>query len=307
MSVDTDEMDQDLPIKFTRIETLHRGLAAKVYRGLHKSKAYIVKKYTPLYINELRHERAILKSIQHKNIVSLCPLQMENALVLEAHGCDLNEYLARHVVPDHSAISFLEQIIEGINFIHKKGIVHCDIKPKNILIQRGIIKITDFASAVYVGARNTDMQCTHNYTALEVLLGIDTIEFASDIWSIGCVFYEILTNKQLFSGSGALPIISRILQILGSPQEDDYLGIKIQHLGFIAIFKNRPSTGPLLLDCRANLILDGLLKFDPRKRTTILPPLDGLEGEPDPAYMPGDLVDCYSSIDSLGIGNGDEP
>ena len=96
--------------------------------------------------------------------------------------------------------SYFSQILDGLAHIHSYGLIHRDIKPSNILIGPGnTIKIGDFGVARSINSSELIMTMvgTPYYLAPEIILGIGYTTQA-DIWSVGCVFYELLTLKPLF-------------------------------------------------------------------------------------------------------------
>ena len=120
-----------------------------------------------------------------------------------------------------------KQLFQGINFIHSKNIIHTDLKPENILfinsecdkiykfprniinkktnniyynnIKNTDIKIIDFGSAIYEEKDLYDIINTRQYRAPEVILQCNPIDKKTDIWSIGCILYELYTGELLFS------------------------------------------------------------------------------------------------------------
>ncbi len=105
-------------------------------------------------------------------------------------------------------ISSFEQICKGLDYAHKKEILHRDIKPENIMItEEGLVKLTDFGIAKILSPETStimstgNIACTYNYSAPEYLKdGISNIR--TDIFSLGCVFYEMLTGRMMFKGEG---------------------------------------------------------------------------------------------------------
>lgn len=100
--------------------------------------------------------------------------------------------------------------MSGLNFIHTSGVIHRDLKPINILIDKNQdAKIGDFGlSRNFYNASRLDFKLdyitqdviTLNYKSPEIMLGSDSYDFSVDIWSLGCIFYFIATGETLFNG-----------------------------------------------------------------------------------------------------------
>jgi serine/threonine protein kinase len=97
--------------------------------------------------------------------------------------------------------------MRGLNYIHKKGICHRDIKPQNLLVDPTchILKICDLGSAKRLidGEKSTAYMCTRFYRAPELLLGCTTYTNAIDMWAAGCVVAEMINGKIFFEGTNA--------------------------------------------------------------------------------------------------------
>jgi len=95
--------------------------------------------------------------------------------------------------------------MRGLNYIHKIGICHRDIKPQNLLVDPTchILKICDFGSAKRLkeGEKSTAYICTRYYRAPELLLGMTNYSNMIDMWAAGCVVAEMINGKIFFEGS----------------------------------------------------------------------------------------------------------
>ena len=112
--------------------------------------------------------------------------------------------------------SYLHQILEGIVFCHKRRVVHRDLKPQNLLIDsQGRIKIADFglgrAFAIPVRVYTHEV-VTLWYRAPEVLLGTAKYSCPLDIWSIACIFAEMVTKQPLFHGDSETDQLFKIFK-----------------------------------------------------------------------------------------------
>ena len=114
------------------------------------------------------------------------------------------------------------QILSGLNSLHKNGIIHCDIKPENILYepQEKIVQIIDFGlSYNFDFDANKDFKAcggTYPYIPPDVLLGNTRFFISLDIWSLGCVLIELCTGKLIFAGNTYTEVLEKIVDIFGS-------------------------------------------------------------------------------------------
>lgn len=154
-------------------------------------------------------------------------------LIFEFLSMDLKKYmdsLEPEKMFDKSLVqSYLYQITSAILFCHKRRVLHRDLKPQNLLINKeGIIKVADFGLGRSMGipVRNyTHEIVTLWYRAPEILLGSARYACAVDIWSIGCIFAEMATRKPLFQGDSEIDQLFRMFRILRTPTEEIWPGV----------------------------------------------------------------------------------
>merc|ERR1711998_48368 len=117
----------------------------------------------------------------------------------------------------------LMQLMLGLNYLHKRWIVHRDLKPSNLLIKAGVVKICDFGLGrrykPFYASIYTKKVVTLWYRAPEVLVGIGNYTESIDIWSVGCIFAEIVKRKPLFAADGEMEVLSKMCELLGLPNE----------------------------------------------------------------------------------------
>ena len=125
--------------------------------------------------------------------------------------------------------SYLYQICAAIKYCHSKRILHRDLKPQNLLIDKnGAIKLGDFGLARAFGIPIKTL--THEiltlwYRAPEILLGQKEYSTPVDMWSVGLIFYEMAHRKPLFAGDSEIDQIFKIFQMYGTPNEKTWPGI----------------------------------------------------------------------------------
>ena len=192
---------------------LNRYVAIKVLRPEHREDAEFIKRF--------KIEAQSAGSLTHPNIVSVYDVGNEDDLeyiVMEyVEGITLKQYLsAKGVLPWKEAVDYASQICAGLEHAHKKGIVHKDIKPENIMITKeGILKITDFgiAKAVNQGTIATGgltMGSVH-YFSPEQARG-SFIDTKTDLYSLGVLLYEMIAGKLPFEGESAISVAMQHLE-----------------------------------------------------------------------------------------------
>ncbi|XP_069101700.1 serine/threonine-protein kinase Nek4-like [Argopecten irradians] len=156
-------------------------------------------------------EEEILKSIKHHNVVRFVDSFTEGKtvyLVMEyCSGGTLYEYIrSRNTkLPEDMFVNFLKQIADGLKFLHKKKVLHRDIKTKNILLTSGqILKISDFGVSRitdYVDpSKHSIRMGTPRYMSPEIL-NKEQYDQKTDIWSLGCTAYEMAEMHFAFDGA----------------------------------------------------------------------------------------------------------
>mmetsp|Transcript_60097 Transcript_60097/g.127321 ORF Transcript_60097/g.127321 Transcript_60097/m.127321 type:complete len:303 (+) Transcript_60097:72-980(+) len=173
-------------------------------------------------------EISLLKELQHPNIVRLCDVihtERKLTLVFEYLDQDLKKLLdtcAAGLDP-HTTKSFLYQLLRGIAYCHQHRVLHRDLKPQNLLINReGALKLADFglARAFGIPVRSyTHEVVTLWYRAPDVLMGSRKYSTPVDIWSVGCIFAEMVNGRPLFPGNTDQDQLQKIFKVLGTPSD----------------------------------------------------------------------------------------
>eukprot|EP00188_Purpureofilum_apyrenoidigerum_P000340 Plantae.Rhodophyta-Purpureofilum_apyrenoidigerum.ctg11428.p1 GENE.Plantae.Rhodophyta-Purpureofilum_apyrenoidigerum.ctg11428~~Plantae.Rhodophyta-Purpureofilum_apyrenoidigerum.ctg11428.p1 ORF type:complete len:308 (-),score=47.05 Plantae.Rhodophyta-Purpureofilum_apyrenoidigerum.ctg11428:85-1008(-) len=181
-------------------------------------------------------EISILRELQHANIVKFNDVVHCNNklyLVFEYLDQDLKRYMDS--IPQSTPLdpmrikSYLYQIISGIAYCHQHRVLHRDLKPQNLLIDgNGALKLADFglARAFGIPVRHyTHEVVTLWYRAPEILLGAKRYATPVDIWSIGCIFAEMVTRQPLFPGDSEIDELYKIFRALGTPTNETWPGV----------------------------------------------------------------------------------
>ncbi|KAF9015314.1 kinase-like domain-containing protein [Cyathus striatus] len=180
-------------------------------------------------ITALREIYALM-SCRHENVVGVREVVVGDTLtqvfvVMDFIEHDLKSLLT--VMPSpflQSEIKTLMlQLLSAVNHCHSNWILHRDLKTSNLLMNnRGTIKVADFGLArrygdpVGVGGM-TQLVVTLWYRAPEILMGAKTYSTAIDMWSVGCIFAELLLKEPLYPAKGELELLSMIFKLLGPP------------------------------------------------------------------------------------------
>lgn len=224
--------------KYQKIEKLGEGTYGVVYKAQDRLSGDIVALKRIRLDNEDEgvpctavREISLLKELRHPNIVRLHDVLHRDkklTLVFEYADTDLKKFIDSNSGDlDLPTIkSMLWQLLHGVAFIHSKRILHRDLKPQNLLInKRGNLKIGDFGLArtygVPVRSYSNDV-VTLWYRAPDVLLGSRHYTTAIDIWSVGCVFGEMAIGTPLFTGTSPTDQLFRIFALLGIPTESEW-------------------------------------------------------------------------------------
>eukprot|EP00386_Alphamonas_edax_P011257 GDKI01035758.1.p1 GENE.GDKI01035758.1~~GDKI01035758.1.p1 ORF type:complete len:296 (-),score=98.11 GDKI01035758.1:268-1155(-) len=231
-------------------------------------------------------EISLLKELQHPNIVRLCDVihtERKLTLVFEYLDQDLKKLLdmCDGGLEPKTTKSFLYQLLRGVAYCHQHRVLHRDLKPQNLLINReGALKLADFglARAFGIPVRSyTHEVVTLWYRAPDVLMGSRKYSTPVDIWSVGCIFAEMVNGRPLFPGTNDADQLQKIFKILGTPSEQswpavadlpewksDYTKYEPQPWGQIV-----PSLEPTGVD-----LLSKMLRFDPNQRISARQAMD---------------------------------
>jgi len=195
---------------------LGEGGMGTVYLGRHTvmNQLVAIKALSPLLARDqaLRErfvqEANIQAGLRHPGIVQVLTAEMEGdqpSLVMEyIDGKSLSEVLdLRGALPFGDALKIMEQVLSAVGYAHRQGVVHRDLKPSNVMVMgSGETKVTDFGIAKVLGSvkltrTGTAMGSPH-YMSPEQIRRPESVDSRSDIYSLGCVFYEMLSGRPPF-------------------------------------------------------------------------------------------------------------
>uniref|UniRef100_A0A8C5AB25 Cyclin dependent kinase 11B n=1 Tax=Gadus morhua TaxID=8049 RepID=A0A8C5AB25_GADMO len=228
--------------EFQCLNRIEEGTYGVVYRAKDKKTDEIValkrlkmeKEKEGFPITSLREINTILKA-QHPNIVTVREIvvgsNMDKIYIVmnyvEHDLKSLMETMKQPFLPGEVK-TLMIQLLRGVRHLHDNWILHRDLKTSNLLLShKGILKIGDFGLAREYGSPlkpYTPVVVTLWYRSPELLLGAKEYSTAVDMWSVGCIFGELLTQKPLFPGKSEIDQINKIFKDLGSPSEKIWPG-----------------------------------------------------------------------------------
>jgi serine/threonine-protein kinase len=273
-----------------RIEQeLGRGGMAKVYRGedtvLGRNVAIkvLAPQFAddPNFVTRFRREAQAAARISNQHLVSVFDTGSDDGvhyIVMEfVEGRTLAEFLTGggRIMPDR-AIDIAMDVCRALEAAHAQGVIHRDIKPGNIMLnQRGDVKVTDFGIARVVTTAETIAQTaavlgTASYLSPEQAQG-QQVDGRSDIYSLGCVLFEMVTGRPPFLGESPVAVASK--QVLEQPTPPSKLNRDVsQDLDAVilrAMAKNPANRYQSAEELRADL--DRVRRGHPVEATPILP------------------------------------
>ncbi|KAF9387145.1 kinase subunit of RNA polymerase II carboxy-terminal domain kinase I, partial [Podila verticillata] len=254
-------------------------------------------------------EIKLLQTLNHGHVVSLKELMVSKGavyMVFEYMDHDLTGILGHPNLkfrPEHVKC-LMRQLLEGLKFLHHKGVLHRDIKGSNLLVNKlGELKLADFGLARLFQKKTkrdyTNRVITLWYRPPELLLGATAYGPAVDMWSAGCIMVELFTRKPIFQGHNEIMQLDNIWKTMGTPRKETWPDVEqlpwyelIKHLNsesrtskFREMFEKYMS--PAALD-----LAEALLSLDPKRRPTAaeaLSKFDYFTNEQPAACLPAEL------------------
>lgn len=287
--------------KYKKIEKLGEGTYGVVHKAVSSETGEIVALKTIRLENDQEgvpctaiREISLLKELRHRNIVRLYDvLHTEKKLVLvfEFADQDLKQYMetCNGRLDDALVMDLMVQLLSGVVVCHAHHILHRDLKPQNLLInKRGELKLADFGLArafgIPVRAYSHEV-VTLWYRAPDVLMGSKHYSTSIDMWSVGCIFAEMLMGRPLFAGADARNQLEKIFRVLGTPDTGAWAGLgDLPEFATVASWPRYERMDLRKLIPRANdnciNLLESLLRYNPDER------LDGEQALAHPYFDP---------------------
>lgn len=281
--------------RFTKFEIIGSGAYGVVFRARdRRDQSVVALKKVKLNNNDTDEdgvpssslrEIGLLKDLKHPNVLRLLDVQISNTslyLVFEHLDLDLKKLLDknRSGLPQQLVKSYMLQLLQGLAYCHARRILHRDLKLQNLLVDRkGSIKLADFGLARSIGLpirTYTHEVVTLWYRSPELLLKTTHYGPSVDLWSLGCIFAEMQTNKVLFPGDSEIDQIYRIFRTLGTPDDTNWPRFKeMPAYRHFPKFKGRGVESYIgAKDADAVDLLSKFLTYDPDNRISAKQALD---------------------------------
>jgi serine/threonine protein kinase len=218
--------------KFEILADLGQGAMGKVYRAHDPilDRFVALKTVSPLLLTgkdtltRFRREARAAARLQHPNIVTIYEIGEEEGthyIAMElVEGMDLGEVLTPpDRLPIEQKVRLIVDVCRGLEFAHKMGVVHRDVKPANIRLTRdGTVKILDFGIARFRGSELTDPNLTQqgmvlgtpSYLSPELVQGAK-VDHHADMWAVGVILYEALAGRRPFEATTITSLIHKIV------------------------------------------------------------------------------------------------
>ncbi|OCF42143.1 CMGC/CDK protein kinase [Kwoniella heveanensis CBS 569] len=276
---------------YTRLNHIEEGTYGVVFRARcnDTKRIYALKKLKldeekqGFPITSLREVMALMVAGDHENVVGVKEIVVGDTLnqvfiVMPFIEHDLKTLLADmpHPFIQSEVKTIMRQLLSAVAHCHANWILHRDLKTSNLLMNnRGQIKVADFGLARKFGdplGEMTQLVVTLWYRSPELLLGAKEYTTAVDMWSVGCIFAELMQGEALFPGRGEIDQINKIFSLLGRPNDELWPGYSDLPL----VQKINP-IGPMFsvlrqkfkhLSYEGHNLLSGLLAYDPERRTS---------------------------------------
>ncbi|KAI4329639.1 hypothetical protein MLD38_028005 [Melastoma candidum] len=275
---------------FEKLEKIGQGTYSSVFRAreLDSGKIVALKKvrfdnFDPESVRFMAREIHILRRLHHPNIMKLegliaSRLSSSIYLVFEYMEHDVTGLLSCPDIKFSEAQMkcYMKQLLSGLDHCHSRGVMHRDIKGSNLLVSNeGILKLADFGLANYCCPSSkqplTSRVVTLWYRPPELLLGSTDYGASVDLWSVGCVFAEILLGRPILQGRTEVEQLHKIFKLCGSPAEDYWKRTRLPHS---TLFKPQQPYDSCLRESFRELpsdavdLIETLLSVEPNKRGT---------------------------------------
>lgn len=201
-------------------------------------------------------EIKLLQSFEHPNIVGLLEMMVERGqitMIFDYLDHDLTGLLTHPdmQLTDGHRKTIFRQLLDGINYLHKKRVIHRDIKGSNILLNSsGVLKIADFGLArkmkVLRAGENPDYTnrvITIWYRPPELLMGSTNYGREVDIWGVGCLLIELYTKNATFQGTEEISQLYKIYEIMGTPSLEYWP--EVENLPWFEMLKPKVNRRPI--------------------------------------------------------------
>ncbi|GFT94099.1 hypothetical protein NPIL_148851 [Nephila pilipes] len=182
--------------------------------------------------NDDINEMVFLPKLKHQNILKFCDVVVGSDIEILAFSFESHHSLLSTVIDErvdllyeaHVIKNIMHQLFKGLDYLHRKSVIHRDIHPDNILFtSTGVLKIWNLRNARWMNQRKGEVKTfEYRYQPIELILEFETCTTAVDIWSAGCIFAQLLQKKILFPMYERESVLSQIFALLGFPTQKIY-------------------------------------------------------------------------------------
>lgn len=198
----------------------------------------------------------------------------------------------------------LLQLLDGMAYLHSNYIIHRDLKVSNLLLtDKGCLKIADFGLARTIGTPPkplTPRVVTLWYRGPELLFGCRVYSMALDMWAVGCIFCELLSNKPLFPGKSDTNQIEQITKLLGTPNDTIWPGYSSMPILKSISLKNQPYNNLKLkyhwLSDAGGKLINDFLTYNPDERITAIKARKNVYFREKPLPIEPELMPTYPHL-----------
>ncbi|KAK8338791.1 hypothetical protein V6Z12_A09G275800 [Gossypium hirsutum] len=261
---------------YQKLEKIGQGTYSTVFRArdLESGSIVALKKvrfdnFEPESVRFMAREILILRRLDHPNIIKL------DGIITSRMSCSIYlvfEYMEHDITgllscpdikfSDSQIKCYMKQLLSGLDHCHSRGIMHRDIKGSNLLVNNeGILKMADFGLANFYGSGRRQPLTSR----------VVTLWYPVDLWSVGCVFAELLLGKPILQGRTEVEQLHKIFKLCGSPPDDYWKKSRLPHA---TVFKPQQPYDSSLHEAFKDLpatavnLIETLLSVEPYKRGT---------------------------------------
>ena len=295
-----DRVEDHIKKRFTLQKKVGQGAYGVVFKAIDKKtkEQVALKKLFGAFQDEVDSQRTfrevmLLQELNgHDNIIRLLNvIKAENDvdlyLVFDYMEADLFNVIRANILQDIHKKFIIYQILKALKFIHSADIIHRDLKPSNIFINSDChVKLGDFGLARTLEhdpqMKNmvTEYVATRWYRAPEMILAAQKYGKPIDMWSVGCILYELIVGTPLLPGKSTKDMMKMMFSVTGFPDRKEYNEVKkeckIQQIDYDDLLQEKIKKKKNIMQTVSKFTNDEvaidlllkLLQFNPKKRLT---------------------------------------